>query len=248
VQESAINRDSVKSAVRALEIFELFAKLQRPLPLYEIVEHLDYPQSSATKLLKSIVDQGYLVYSRTERTYFPTLKVHAIGAYLQSDIGQAHANIMSALHSLCQETIMIASQNDLYIQYLKVVDSDHVIRFNIEENSMRPLIESSLGWMLLSAQDERAIERVYKQSIAIGAQSPVSSFHAFMQGIEACRRQNYCYVRGMPLAGGGSISMLLPPRHGGQQMVLAVGGVCDRLEPNMDKILSEMRRLLAELR
>jgi DNA-binding IclR family transcriptional regulator len=238
-------RDPVKSAVRAFEVLELFAKVRRPLAQHEIVSRLAYPQSSSTKLLKSIVDRGYLQYDRAERTYFPTLKLHGLGEYLRSNVDETLTRIASSLHAFCGETIMIANQNDLYVQYIKVLESIHAIRFNIPENSMRPLVESSLGWMLLSTQDDRKIEQIYKQSLAVGVRSPVRSCADLIKRIERCREEKYCYVRGMPLVGGGAISMLLPTTHSTQPLVISVGGVCDRLEASIQPLLSEMRRLVA---
>jgi len=79
-----MRRSVVKSASRTLEVLELFSERRRPLRLHEIYEHLDYPQSSATNLLKSMVVMGYLNYNRAARTYIPTSKVGSLGNWLPS--------------------------------------------------------------------------------------------------------------------------------------------------------------------
>ena len=74
-----MDRDAVKSARRAFEILELFDRERRPLALKDILEALGYPASSGSALLKSLVALGYLDYDRDRRTYFPTMRISALG-------------------------------------------------------------------------------------------------------------------------------------------------------------------------
>ena len=79
-----MRRQPVKSAARTLEVFELFSERRCPLRLHDIHSALDYPQSSTTNLLKSMVMLGYLSYSRVTRTYLPTNRVALLGNWLPS--------------------------------------------------------------------------------------------------------------------------------------------------------------------
>ena len=73
---------AVKSAQRALEILEVFARHRRPLALKEILDELGYPTSSGSALMKSLVQLGYLDYDRERRTYFPTMRIAVLGAWV----------------------------------------------------------------------------------------------------------------------------------------------------------------------
>jgi len=53
--------DTVKSAERTLDILELFALRQEPLPLHEIASQLGIPKSSTLMLLRTLERRGYLV-------------------------------------------------------------------------------------------------------------------------------------------------------------------------------------------
>ncbi|HEX7943836.1 MAG TPA: helix-turn-helix domain-containing protein, partial [Phenylobacterium sp.] len=72
----------MKSAQRALEILEVFARQRRPLALKEILEELGYPTSSGSALMKSLVALGYLDYDRERRTYFPTMRIAVLGHWV----------------------------------------------------------------------------------------------------------------------------------------------------------------------
>ena len=75
-----MDRDAVKSARRAFEILELFERERRPLALKDILDDRGYPASSGSALLKSLVTLGYLDYDNDRRTYFPTMRIAALGA------------------------------------------------------------------------------------------------------------------------------------------------------------------------
>lgn len=81
-----MQRGTVKSASRTIQVLELFQQKKRPLRLNEIYRELNYPQSSATNLLKSLVVAGYLNYNLSTMSYLPTLKVSSLGSWLSTTL------------------------------------------------------------------------------------------------------------------------------------------------------------------
>ena len=65
-------------------MFEYFQLRQTPLTLSDICSALDYPASSASALLKSLVSLGYLDYNKAERNYLPTMKIADLGGWVQN--------------------------------------------------------------------------------------------------------------------------------------------------------------------
>jgi DNA-binding IclR family transcriptional regulator len=247
IEAMSMRRPPVKSAVRVIEIFEHFAEARRSLALKDIVDHLGYPQSSTTNLLKSLVSMGYLHYDRVERTYYPTFRVTSLGDWFLDVIDDDLLELMHRLQAKTTETILLATQNDLYLQYLKVLDSRHELRFYIKEGSMRPLTQSSLGWVLLGQMPPSALDKLCRHINVIESQaSRRVPLPAFLKDIEKVRKQGHCYVPNMPELGGGSVAMVLPGTIGGQRMAIGVGGLCVRLEKTLEKIIAEMRRAVAD--
>ncbi|GIK82864.1 MAG: transcriptional regulator [Alphaproteobacteria bacterium] len=234
---------SVKSAVRVLQVFELFSEVRRPVALKEIVRILEYPQSSATVLLKSLLHAGYLNYDRKERTYFPTPKLYALGQWLNDII---NSDLNAALHRIREETgetVILAVQNDLYIQYLEVLDSSHEMRFHVRKGSLIPITETSLGWVLLADKPDTEVDAICRQiNNRVPAGGDRIDIADFLQRLETACRQQYCYVRNMPMRGGGCVSMRLETKLGGRAAAIGTGGLCERLDENLAAIVDSMRR------
>ena len=73
----------IKTAIRVCEIFELFEEVRRPLRLKDFTNRFQYPPSSASGLLKSLVELGYLEYDLNSRCYLPTMRMPMISSWIE---------------------------------------------------------------------------------------------------------------------------------------------------------------------
>jgi DNA-binding IclR family transcriptional regulator len=241
---------SVKSAVRVLEVLGYFKKSQNPQSLREISLGLGYPQSSATVLLKNLTQLGYLSYDRATRLYFPTLQVTALGDWISHALfGQGEVfEIMQDLHSATGETVSIALQNDVYIQYIRVIQSSHALRFVTEEGSMRPLTQSATGWLLMAAHSDTEVERLVRRAnIATESFQMRQPIDVMMHRVKNAREQAWATAENIPLIGGATICVTLPITAQGRAVVLGMGGTIERIVPKKAEYLSLMLRLAAQL-
>jgi DNA-binding IclR family transcriptional regulator len=243
-----MRRAPVKSAARVLEIFEFFNERRGPLSLKEITQRLGYPQSSTTVLLKSLIVLGYLNYDRKSRTYLPSLKLATLGSWIAEHV-VPRGPILDLMQELSQktgETIGLAVQNDLYIQYLRVIDSEHLIRFHIPESSMRPLTHSSFGLLFLSRASNATAEHTLR-CINAAETDPKERLNipALMKKIEEIRKLGYCFIPNLPMEGAGTVSMLLPWSMYGRPLAVGAGGYIGRIQPNMQSIIAIMRAAIA---
>jgi DNA-binding IclR family transcriptional regulator len=142
----------VKSAARAIEILEYFKKVREPRAMSEIGLALGYPQSSTTVLLKTLIALGYLNFDRRARVYFPTPKVTSLGDWIPRALfGTSRVlEAMHDVHAATGETVSIGTKNDVYLQYVQIIQSVHALRFHVDEGTLRPLTQSALGWLLMS--------------------------------------------------------------------------------------------------
>ncbi|MFT3821957.1 MAG: helix-turn-helix domain-containing protein [Rubrivivax sp.] len=241
----------VKSAVRVLEVFDYFRRERGPRQLKQICEDLHYPQSSGTVLLKSLVTRGYLSYDRVTRCYFPTLKVAALGDWLEQALfGQGQIfEIMRDLHSTSGETVSVALQNDVYMQYIHVIQSIHALRFHTEEGSMRPLTLSATGWVLMSAHPDREVDRLIRRAnIATARAEDRQPMELMMRRVRQARATGHAYAENLPLLGGATLCVMLPLKVQGRPVVLGMGGTLERIRPRRDEYLQLMKELVATLR
>lgn len=234
----------VKSATRVLEIFELFAELKHPLRQKEIIDRLGYPQSSATTLLKAMTARGYLQYDIARRQYFPTIRLSNLGNWLRSLVDDTLLKVLRDLQFATSETTFAAVQNDVHVQYVKIVNSNQEIRFNVQEGSMRPLTDASAGWLLLSRLPPRDAERIVWQINAAAERDKRIDQKAFLAKIAALRDQDHCYAPNIPMLGGGSVVMLVNRHFRDIDMVIGVGAPVTRLDQNLDSIVARLRELV----
>jgi DNA-binding IclR family transcriptional regulator len=241
----------VKSAVRVLQVLEFFQHRRQPCALKEICEALEYPQSSGTVLMKNLVTLGYLNYDRVTRQYFPTLKVAALGDWVGHALfGRGEIfELMRELHVATGEAVAIASQNDIYMQYIQVIQSIHALRFHTVQGSMRPLTQSAVGWMLMSVYPDKAVERLIRRAnIATPAGTQRPSIAMMMERIEVARRDGVTYAENVPLQGGATVCALLPVTVQGKAVALGVGGAIERMRLNRERYTQMVKDLAASLK
>jgi DNA-binding IclR family transcriptional regulator len=241
----------VKSAVRVLEVLELFQHERKPLTLKEICASLEYPQSSGTVLMKNLVTHGYLSYDRAARMYFPTLKVASLGDWVGNALfGQSAVfEVMRDLHNATGEAVAIAAANDIYIQYIRMIQSIHPLRFHVEEGSMRPLTLSATGWLLMSVHNDRAVEKLIRRAnIATRRVEDRQPLPLMMERVREARRTGVAYAENLPFQGGATICAMLPLTVQGRAVVLGMGGALERIRPNRERYLQLVKDLAASLK
>jgi IclR family transcriptional regulator, KDG regulon repressor len=223
--------EPIKSAARVLEVLEHFRSVREPQSRKQVTEALGYPQSSTTMLLKSLIALGYLSYDSAARVYFPTLRVAALGDWVgHALLGRGQmAQAMQDLHAATGETVSLGLQNDIHMQYVRVIQSVHALRFHTEEGSQRPLLRSVLGWVLMSTHDDAAVERLLRRANqALRAAERVNVLE-MLKTVAALRGQAVAYAENVPLPGGATLCTLLPVSVHGRPVVLGLGGAIDRI-------------------
>lgn len=240
----------VKSAERSLAVLALFSRLRRPLALKEICAALGYPQSSASTLLKTLTALGYLFYDRGRRVYFPALRVAALGDWVAHAV-LGESNLLDALWAVrgaTGEQTAIAIQNDVYVQYIRLLPPADDARFHIDEGAMMPLTRSAVGWTLLSTLGDRRAEALARRArLAGGAASGNPTLAETMAAIARTRRAGYGYAENQPFEGVAALCVVLPIRILQQSAVLGLGGPLARVRANRARYLAILRAAAASV-
>ena len=245
-----MNDATVKSAARAFEVLEHFRIGRQPRSMSEIATSLDYPLSSTTVLLKTLVKLGYLNFDRRARVYFPTTKVASLGEWIPKVLfgsGQV-IEAMNDLHAETGEGIFLGTKNDVYLQYIQTKLSIHALRFHIDEGTIRPITRSVAGMVLLSTLPQEKLENtVRRANIATQNTAERVKLADIQARIAEIRKQGYGYVEDLPFEGGATLAMILPVLVQGQPICLALGGVTDRFRKNHDRYLSALRKAVRSI-
>ena len=240
----------IKTARRLFRILEYFDAVQRPLTLKEVATRFKYPVSSTSAILKSMVVLGYIDYDRYSRTYMPTMRMMQLGQWVQAVLfGEGGiVSLAKHLNKATEETVAIATQSDLYMQYIHLVPSPHTIQFIARPGVVRPLARSGLGWMLLSARSDEMIEKLVRRT-NFEEEDPARKvdLNELMTRIREIRTNGYVISLNTVTAGEGIIGMLLPERRHGRILAIGVGGPVDRLVAKKSKILKLLHEGIANL-
>ncbi len=235
----------VKSAARVIEVLELFAADPRPISLKEISTRLKYPQSSTTVLMKSLMSLGYLNYDPSKRVYFPTLRVTSLGSWIPAALfGEGQIlNVMSDIHNATGETVALTVLNDVYVQYIKVIQSSHALRIHIDEGSMSEVTRSAAGWLLLSQKADDEVDGLARRAnIAVKSVAERVNVSEFVRAMPQVRRDNWAYTENLPILGAATVCVLLQAKLQGQPVVLGMGGPVERIRALKPKALQLLRQ------
>lgn len=232
-------------------MLELFSERRCPLRLHDVHVALNYPQSSTTNLLKSLVMMGYLNYSRATRTYLPTNRVALLGNWLVSFLyGQrGYQELLEGLLQKTDETVVLATQNDLYIQYVRVCTPTHEFKLAPPEGTMRPLTNSSAGFALLSQMSDRQIDKIcrYVNYYELDPQKRVDRTEVLKE-VARVRQIGYCFAPNRPTSATSSIAFPLGEQIHGIPLAIGVGGLCERISSRKAELVETLRQAIADFK
>ncbi len=234
----------VKSVGRVLEVLELMRAERRPMTGTEIGRKLGYPKSSTNAILKSLVALGYLSVDRNALTYFPSLRLTHLGDWIPASIfGRSEAlNLIDELHIATNETVTLSMQNDLSMQFVRVITGTYPISLQVSEGYMGPLFRSGVGSALLSVKPEDEVRVLVERANAqIHRKRDRIDPDSLLDELRAIREQGYAAAYDRLIPDSGAIAMVLPATVSGVQLVVAVAGLSERIHRNEKRILRVMR-------
>ncbi|ETR78906.1 hypothetical protein X566_02055 [Afipia sp. P52-10] len=238
----------VKSAERVIQILELFRAVRQPLRLNTIASDLDWPIPSTVALLKTLVGMGYLIFSTKERTYFPSPHLASLGNWVEPAFFEdSHA--MEIAERLCEQTtehVVLSVHSGLHVQHVKVLHGIDDARYGTRDGSMRLVVRTSPGLVLLGAMPMQAVDRICRQiNIKYRNKTERIDPDQFSKTIASVKRQGFSSLYGVPHIEGAMLSMLLPPTRSGQRIAVSVGGRKERIKQNRDRLLQTMADVIA---
>lgn len=240
---------TVKSAVRVLEVFEYFDRIQREATVGEVARELFYPVSSTSILLANLLERGYLRHGADQRSYFPTPRVTLLGAWVEPLL-QPHTEVMRMMAELGEatgETIILAAPARDQAQYLYVVPAIATMRMHVGPGTMRPLVASGLGRVLLSAMPDEKVRRLvmrHNDGPLVNEEGRIS-LAALRREISGIRARGYAVVLRGVTPGAGLVGMLLPIHLGGLPLAVGIGGWAREMRVRQVEYIQLLREAVA---
>lgn len=241
---------NVKSAGRVLSIFEYFEKHRIPKTLSELSQDLDYPVSSTFALLRSMQTMGYLNYDQLNKTYFPSIRFAMLGQWVHDRLfeGGAIGQMMQHLAALTSEMVLLGIQNGLQSQHIHIIPTSHSLRYQPTVGTLRPLLRSVVGRVLLSQQPRGAVLKIVDRINALGIdEGRIFDPQAVLDDLEMVRKDGYAFSANLFTQGAAIVAVALPPRRGDPPMAICIGGPYTRVdEAAVPKLVKQINTVIAE--
>ncbi len=143
--------DPVKTAVRTLDVFEVFAAVKGPLTLTELAARLGSPMSSCHALVRTLQLRGYVYILDERKRVYPTNRLLMLAQQIaQNDPVQERIRpVLAALQADTGETIILGKRQANAVVYLDVMESRQTIRYAANPGDVKPLHSSAIGKAML---------------------------------------------------------------------------------------------------
>jgi DNA-binding IclR family transcriptional regulator len=247
---------SVKSAARVFEILEHFKEVRQPLRLSDLAAQLGYPISSTAALVKTLVDAGYFHFDGNSRAYFPTPRLSQLTNWIPAP-NYEEGPVLDAMHQLQRSTgemIVLATPVGIYLEYVATLRSSQPVPLYAPPGTRRLMVQSGMGWLMLSRMSETAALDIYRRTIGLGELGEDElRRERFLARIEQVRDQDYAYttakdyVRPTSHWSGAMMAMLVPVPRKHRRLGIGVGGQAERLNARGEQIRQQMRTEVARL-
>jgi DNA-binding IclR family transcriptional regulator len=238
----------LKSADRTLDLFEAFARAQRPLTLSELAREIDVAPSSCFALVKTLRARGYVYGAGERRTLYPTRRMlqqaNAIAA-CEPHVARM-LPIMTALRDETGETIILGRREQDAVMYLHVCESRQTVRYSAQAGDLKPLHASAIGKVVLAALP-KAERHAILQTLPKPRVTPntLCSAADLASDLAAGERRGFQLTRGENVADVMAVAM--PVVIGGDLFGLCVAAPMHRMNGSHGSKARAMKRALAKL-
>ena len=151
-------RDGVQSLHRALDLVEVVAARGGHLTIGEIAAATDVPLPTVHRLLRTLVDRGYM-RQMPNRRYALGFRLVPLGATASSMVGADTEAVLGRLVDALGETANLAILSGSHAEYVAQVPSRHTMRMFTEVGRQVDLHCTGVGKALLGQLDDDGCAR-----------------------------------------------------------------------------------------
>jgi IclR family acetate operon transcriptional repressor len=188
MEESTARRDGVQSLGRALDIVEAVLAGSGRMAIGEIAEATGLPLPTIHRLLRTLVDRGY-VRRLPDRRYAIGFRFVPLGDVAVRLVGATSMAVLDGLVASLRETANLAVLSGDRAEYLAQVPSPHPMRMFTEVGHRAALHSTGVGKALLSElTDAEVHEIVARTGLPPATEHTITSEPALFSALADIRR------------------------------------------------------------
>lgn len=239
VRRPSERRSLSRSATRALDVLECFGRVRRPLRAVEIARLLGLTPSSANQLLKTMAESAHLLFDAQAKTYMPSPRLAAAGAWIAEVHGFA-GSLADLVREVSARTGMVATvttPSGLFMQVLELAGSEGA---GGERGLKVSLFGSAIGSAFLAALPDAEVRQ-----LAARARVPEAEWPAILAALMTIRDTGHAAGS---TAGSDiwSIAVPLPASVLGGRAVLGIAGPREQLAVQTGRYGTILHQAVAE--
>lgn len=167
------------------------------------------------------------------------MRIAQIGRWLNNGLfgDSAILALVDFVHGKLDELVSISTRSDLHAQYIHCLQTSKRLRFEIKPGDVRPLALSGIGRTLLSGHTDVEIARLLRRMSAVCPPEEHIELDALMKIHQRHPARRLHVLQAHHRPGRGVITVLLPKRDIGRDLVLGVGGPVSHLEERQEENL-----------
>lgn len=235
----------VKTALRVIEIIELFAKETQPLSLTEIARALEVPVSSCLALLRTLMQLGYLYETGRRQSYYPTGRLYTVAQkiYKFDPILEHVRPSLEALGKETSETVVLGKlTTDMKVLYIDAYQSSNPICYVAVAGMQRVVHANSMGKALLYRLPKEERLKIFKnRTLERFNDRTLTTVEALEQDLQQSFERGWFANLGESIEDVGGIAW--PLELNGTPYAVSIAGPIYRIQQHLPLFAEQLRTM-----
>lgn len=189
----AVNDYQYSSFRNALRLLNLFSVDEPELQLEDIAAKLEVGQSTAYRLVHTLIVEGFVVRDPSAQSYRLAASFLAYSQTIitKVDLCRLSLGIIERLSETTGETAHLSVFKDQEVLYLLKIDSSYPVHLLSHAGRKNPIHCTSTGQVLLAYQSDETIEQVINQGLKSYTSKTITDPMKFRDLLKTIRLQGY---------------------------------------------------------
>ncbi|MFT3929249.1 MAG: IclR family transcriptional regulator [Spongiibacteraceae bacterium] len=238
----------VKSAIRTVQLFSVFAEKKQPLSLAEIAERMKAPKSSCFELIQTLMHLGYIIGIDGGKSYYPSRRLYDTAAQINefNPIKEKVHNALEGLRDSTGETIFIGRLQGNQVAYTAVFEGTHAMRFTANSGDLKAIHASALGKALLGSLDEAAQNQLITElKLNRYSEHTITRKKDLKENLIECEKQGIYTTIGEHVA--DVMALAVPVKIQGNQLAIGMAGPIPRMQKNLKAYSQALKGVAAAI-
>lgn len=192
--EKNSNISSLQNALRILNSFSVYETEKR---VTGIAKELDLPKSTVSRLLQTLLQEGYVKKNTENGKYSLGIKIFSLYGSLMANmqvVKESHP-ILEALAKETSESIQLAQRENSYVVYTDQVKSNYPMQIYSHIGLMNPIHCTSSGKVLLAYEDKSVVDEILNNELSSYTNSTITNSEILRAELKKIKEQGYCLTK-----------------------------------------------------